>query len=90
MNVTLHLSVWGALVVITTAIALYRRWLENHDDHYIHLHNDALDSRIINSQTVMARRIDILDKLTKVLIAVIILYALAVGGISTYMAWNNS
>lgn len=89
MNLTLHLIVWGCLVLIVVALFLYHRWLENHDDHYIHLHEDAHDSSIVTGQTTMAKRIDALDKVKNGLLVAVIVYALAIAGIAIYSAWNN-
>ena len=41
MNLTLHLVLCGVLIAIVVALFLYQRWLENHSDHYIHLHSDS-------------------------------------------------
>ncbi len=89
MNLILHLIVWGILVLIVIALFLYHRWLENHEDHYVHLHGDAHDSSIITSQTVIAKRLDAIDKLKNGLLVAVILYALAIVAIAVYVAWNN-
>ena len=89
MNLTVHLIVWGCLLVIVIALFLYHRWLENHDDHYIHLHADSHDSSIVTGQTTMAKRIDTLDKLKNGLLIAVIVYAIAIAGIAIYGAWNN-
>lgn len=89
MNLTVHLIVWGCLLVIVIALFLYHRWLENHGDHYIHLHADAHDSNVVTGQTTMAKRIDTLDKLKNGLLIAVIVYAIAIAGIAIYGAWNN-
>jgi hypothetical protein len=89
MNLTVHLIVWGCLLVIVIALFLYHHWLENRDDHYIHLHSDSHDSSIITVQTTMAKRIDAIDKLKNGLLVAVIVYAVAIAGIAIYAAWNN-
>jgi hypothetical protein len=89
MNLTVHLIVWGCLLVIVIALFLYHRWLENHDDHYIHLHGDSHDSTIVTGQTTMAKRIDALDKLKNGLLIAVIVYAVAIAAMAIYGAWNN-
>jgi hypothetical protein len=82
-----------ALVVLTAAVValyLYRRWIENHDDHYIHLHNDAHDAGIINSQTTIAKRLDTIDKLKNAGLVAVILYALAIAAMAVYAGWNSN
>ena len=90
MNVTIHLIVCGALAMSVIALFLYRHWLENQDDHYIHLHNDAHDSSIINTQTSMAKRLELIDKAKNGLLIATILYALAIAGMAIYSAWNST
>lgn len=89
MNLTLNLILCGILILITVAMFLYKRWLENHDDPYIHLHNDSHDSSIITTQTSMAKRLDTVDKVKNGLVVAVILYALAIAGMAIYSAWNN-
>jgi hypothetical protein len=88
MNVTIHLIVCGALAMSVIALFLYRHWLENQGDHYIHLHNDSHDSSIINTQTSMAKRMEMIDRAKNGLLIATILYALAIAGMVIYSAWN--
>ena len=89
MNLTFHLSLWGILLLVVIGLFIYRRWLENHDDPYIHLHNDSHDSSIITSQSAAAKRLDIVDKLKNGLLIAVIVYALAIAGIVGYIAWST-
>ena len=89
MNLTFHLGLCGILALVVVALFVYRRWLENHDDPYIHLHNDSHDSSIITSQNAAARRLDMVDKVKNGLLVAVILYVLAIVGMLAYLAWNN-
>ena len=89
MNLTFHLSLCGILALVVIALFIYRRWLENHDDPYIHLHNDSHDSSIITTQNAAAKRLDTIDKLKNGLLIAVILYVLAIVGMVGYIAWNN-
>jgi hypothetical protein len=89
VNLTFHLSLWGILLLVVIGLFIYRRWLENHDDPYIHLHNDSHDSSIITSQNAAAKRLDTIDKLKNGLLIAVIVYALAIAGIVGYIAWNT-
>ena len=90
MNLTYHLILCGVLAVATVGMFLYRRWLENHGDHYIHLHNDSHDSTIVNSQAVMCKRCETVDKVKNALLAVTIVYAVIIAGYASYIAWNRA
>ena len=90
MNMVLNLSLCGVLVVIAVALFLYQRWLENHMDHYIHLHADSHDANAVNTQSAQGKRLDTVSKVKNGVIVAIILYLLAIGGIAAYTAWNNT
>lgn len=90
MNLMVHLTLCGVLALTVVALFLYRRWLENHDDPYIHLHNDSHDSSIITTQTSMARRLDMVDKVKNGLLLAVVLYALAIAAMAIYVAWNSN
>jgi hypothetical protein len=89
MNMTFHLILCGVLAVVVVGLFVYRRWLENHDDPYIHLHNDSHDAGIVNTQSSMAKRLDAVDKVKNGLLVAVILYALAIAGMAIYMAWTT-
>jgi hypothetical protein len=89
MNLTFHLILWGVLLLVLVGLYLYHRWLENHDDPYIHLHNDSHDSDIISSQTAMAKRLEMVDKVKTGLLWAVIVYAAAIAAMGIYVAWNN-
>ena len=88
MNLILNLILCGVLVLVAIGVALYRKWLEDHCDHYIHLHDDSHDATVINAQAAITRRIEVMDKLKTGLIVAIVVYALAIAGWATYAAWN--
>jgi hypothetical protein len=88
MNVIPHIIAWGVLALIVIALFLYHRWLENHEDHYIHLHADSHDQAIISHQATLARRISVVDKVKNGLLVAVIVYALAIAAIAIYSAWN--
>jgi hypothetical protein len=90
MNMTLHLTLCGVLALATVCMYIYRRWLENHDDHYIHLHDDQHDAGIITTQTTMAKRLDAADKVKYALLVATILYGVAIAAMAIYTAWNTS
>lgn len=90
MNLTLNLILCGLLLVLAVGVAVYRNWLEDHCDHYIHLHNDSHDASIINEQSDLCRRLGMMDKLKTGLIAAVIVYALVIVGVATYNAWTTA
>jgi hypothetical protein len=90
MDLTYHVILCGVLLLATVGMFLYRRWLENHGDHYIHLHNDPHDSTIVNTQAAMCKRCETVDKIKTALLTATILYAVIIAGYASYMAWNRA
>ncbi len=89
MSLMMNLAICGALALVALGVALYHKYLEDHCDHYIHLHNDSHDVSVVNTQSDLCKRIDTMDKLKKGLFAAVIVYAVAIGGFAAYMAWNT-
>lgn len=87
MNLVINLIVWGALLAITIVLWLYRRFLENREDHYIHLHGE---SKVLQEQTTVGKKVDTISKTTRILLIVVILYGLAIAAVQIYTAWNNT
>ncbi len=90
MNLTLNLIACGLLLALAIAVSVYRNWLEEHCDHYIHLHNDSHDATLVQGQSALCRRLEVMDKLKIGLITATIVYALVIVGIASYSAWNSS
>jgi hypothetical protein len=90
MNLMYHVVALAVLVAAVAGLYTYRRWLENHEDHLIHLHNDAHDTSIINTQTSMAKRLDMVDKLKNAGLAAVILYGLAIAAMAVYIGWTTN
>lgn len=88
MHLMIHISLFGVLVAMLVAVYIYRHWLENHDDPYIHLHNDSHDESIINAQTTIGKRLEMIDKVKNALLVATIAYALAITAMGVYLAWN--
>lgn len=88
MNVIVHLIICGLLVLVLVASFLYRKFIDDHDDHNIHLGANAIDLRVIDTQMQHGKRIEALDKLNKYLTIVVILYLIAIACIASYSAWN--
>jgi hypothetical protein len=90
MNLIINLIIWGVLLIVTIALWLYRRFLENREDHYIHLHGDEHDSQVLQQQKAVGTKVETLSKTARILLILVILYGLAIGGFEIWRAWNNT
>jgi hypothetical protein len=87
MNTNLHLAIVGILVLCLIVSYLYRKFIDEHDDHNIHLSGSSTDVRTINMQVEHGKRIEMLGKLNLYLTIVVILYLLAIVGMLGYASW---
>lgn len=88
-HLILNLVLCGILVVLAVAAGLYRKWLEDHCDGYIHLHNDSHDQALVAEQSMMCKRLEAMGKVRTALIVAVILYAVAIVALVSYNAWNS-
>jgi hypothetical protein len=88
MNLTLHLILCGVLLLATVGVALYRKWLEDHCDNYIHLHNDSHDVAVVDTQAGLCRRLETIGKLQTLMIVATVAYAVMIVAVLSYSAWK--
>ncbi len=88
-HLILNMSLCGVLIVVAVGVSLYRRWLENHCDSFLHLHNDSHDTTLVTTQATMCKRLETLTKLKTAVIVAVIVYAVAIAAFAIYIAWNN-
>ena len=89
MNWNLHFTIGGLLALVLTAMAFYRKWLEDHNDHNIHLHDNSTDARIVSSQEALVKRAEAVERLTRILTILLIAYVVAVAVVGAWTAWNT-
>jgi len=90
MNLTLHIILCGVLVTLTVATGLYRKWLEDRCDNYLHLRGDSQASTMITAQSGVCKKLDTLSKVRTALTVAVIVYVVAIAGFATYNAWSNT
>lgn len=90
MNMTVHLSLVALLAVALLAVWMYRKWLDDHEDHNIHLHNTASDTNTIVTQQTINKKLEVLERAIHYLTIVVIAYGLIVVGLAIYNAWSAS
>jgi uncharacterized protein YxeA len=89
MNLIVNLVVWGVLVLIIIALWIYRHMLENREDHYIHLHGDDHDAKVLQSQATVGKRVETIGRTKNILLILVIVYGLVIAGLEIYRAWSN-
>ncbi len=90
MNLVVHVAVLTLLAVVLFAVWMYRKWLDDHEDHNIHLRNTASDTNTIVVQENINKRLEMLEKTIRYLTIIVIVYAVVVAGVAIYNGWNSS
>lgn len=90
MNLTLNLIVCGCLLALAVGVSVYRNWLEEHCDHYLHLHNDNHDVALVDAQSNVCHRLQVMDRLKTALMVAVAVYALVIVGFASYNAWTSA
>jgi heme oxygenase len=75
------------LVLATCAIAAYRKFVTREEDDLVHLGEGSVQHAA--KQEALARTLNQLDRFTKILITVTVLYGLGLGGALIYQALQN-
>ena len=76
---------WMLLVVVVVALIVYRKWISKDEEDSIHVMDGEAGQ--IMRQTVMAEKLNVIDKWGKTLTGVVLVYGLAMASIFLYNAW---
>lgn len=85
--ITVNLIMIGLLALAVGAMFMYRHWIEDHEDHNIHLHNTASDTQIIHTQQDAAKKLAMVEKTIRYLTVVLVVYGLAIVAYASYREW---
>lgn len=83
--ITMSVSIWAVLALLVLGIAIYRKVLSNKEDDTMHL-ADA-EAGLVSEQTVLARKLEVIDKWGKLLTVVVVVYGLVLAGLLLYQGW---
>ena len=75
------------LVLATLAMAGYRKFVTREEDDLVHLGEGSMQHAA--KQEALARTLTQLDKVTKILVTVTVLYGLGLGATMIYQALEN-
>ncbi len=88
MNFTIFVGAWSLLVVAVLALALYRKFVANHEDDLIHI--GPGEEKLIPKQVQMASRLGAVDRWGKTLTLIAAVWGLVMAAAYLYRAWEAS
>src|SRR5581483_12317044 len=77
---------WAMIALTVLGLLVYRRMVASHDDETLHL--SGADTAI--QQSVIAHKLEVIDKWGKLLTAIAVVYGLILAGLYTYYTWLSS
>jgi hypothetical protein len=84
---SIPLMVLMLLVLATCALAAYRKFVTREEDDLVHLGQGSMQHAA--KQVALARTLEQLDKLTKILVTVTVVYGIGLGALLIYNALEN-
>ena len=88
MNWTVYLSILGVMVLAIVVLIVYRKNLADTEDDSLHV-QEAESSAVVH-QTVIAKKLEVVDRWGKLLTIIAIVYGLFLAGLYVYNLWNES
>jgi hypothetical protein len=76
------------LILATLAVFGYRKFVTREEDDLVHLGEGSVQHSA--RQEALAKTVNQLDRVTKILVTVTVVYGLAVGALMIYQALQNS
>jgi hypothetical protein len=90
MSLNPFLVLWGLLAVTVLALFIWRRAVASKEDDNLHVLDGAAVEKTAE-QSILAQKLDLIDKWGKIATVVTVVYGLILGGVYMYLSWvqNN-
>ena len=85
MNLSILLYVWGAFAVATAGLALFRKFVANHKDDFVH--SGPGQEKLIERQAETAHKLATLDRFGKLTTIITVVFGLVLGIAVLVQAW---
>lgn len=79
-------ALWAVLAIGVLALFLWRKAVASREDDQIHMS----DTTVVSQQTVIANKLDQIDRWGKMLTVVTVLFGLLLAAIYIYQGWINA
>jgi len=86
MNLTPFLVVWIVLAVAVMVMIVWRKLVASHEDDNLHV-LDGGGVQQATAQTVLAQKLDVIDKWGKLLTIIAVAYGVLLGLAYAYQGW---
>ena len=86
MNFVPFLVLWGLLAVTVLALFVWRRAVASREDDNLHVLDGAAVEKSAE-QSMVAQKLDLIDKWGKIMTVITVVYGLILGGLYMYVSW---
>jgi hypothetical protein len=88
MNFTPFVVIWAFLAAATITLMIYHALLGAHEDESLHVLPGG--ARMVAEQQAMFKKLGAIERWTKILVALTVVYGLALGGVYVYHLWQQT
>jgi hypothetical protein len=88
MNLIPYLMIWVVLAVVVIVLAIYRKMLTSNEDDTLHVLDG--DAAVVSQQTVLAKKVEMVDRWGKILTIVALIYGIVIAAGYLYFTWIAS
>ncbi len=85
MTLTIPTVLWVALAAAVLLLAGYRKFLARNEDDLVHIAEG--EASMISEQTVLAHKLEVIDRWGKILTVAALVYGLILAAIFLYRVW---
>jgi len=85
---TPFIAVWAGMALVLLVLAAWRQFIDLHEDDTIHLGEQQ--AGMVNEQATLARKVGVIDRWTKLLTVITVVYGVGIGGYYLYAQWIGS
>jgi len=86
MNFVPFLVLWALLAMTVLALFVWRKTVSSHEDDNLHVMDGASVEKSA-AQSVMAHKLDLIDRWGKIVTVVTVLYGVLLAGIYMWLSW---
>jgi hypothetical protein len=87
-DLMIHLVIWAVLATVVVFLALYRRRVYLKSDELLHVLDE--EAPLVPAQEAIGKKLEKIDRWGKTLTVIVILYALAIGGLYFYRMFTDT
>jgi hypothetical protein len=87
-DLMIHLVIWAVLATVVVFLALYRRRVYLKSDELLHVLDE--EAPLVPAQEAIGKKLEKIDRWGKTLTVIVILYALAIGGLYLYRTFTDT